>query len=135
MAEVPAGTELVGDQGYPTLLCANVIMLPGVPRFFRYQFDQLAPLLQGEPFHLACVFLSVGEESIAAPLAEVARAHPGAELGSYPRFDEADHRVKLTVEARDAAAVERALEALLRALPPGSVLRVERPGPAGADRA
>jgi molybdenum cofactor synthesis domain-containing protein len=137
MALVPAGTELLGDARYPTLACDGVVMLPGVPRFFRYQFDQLAPLLAGVPFHLACVYLSVGEESIAAPLADVARAHPSAELGSYPRFDEADHRVKLTVEGRDLAQVERALEALLRVLPPAAVLRVERPAPPepGPDRA
>jgi molybdenum cofactor synthesis domain-containing protein len=135
MALVPAGTERLGDAGYPTLVCDGVVMLPGVPRFFRYQFDQLAPLLLGVPFHLACVYLRVGEEQIAAPLAEVARAHPDVELGSYPRFDEADHRVKLTVEARDAGAVDRALAALLRVLPEQAVLRVERPAPAEPDRA
>ena len=41
------------------------------------------------------------------------------EIGSYPRFDEgADHRVKVTLESKDAARVEAALRALLAALPP-----------------
>lgn len=127
MAVVPAGTELVGDQGYPTLLCANVFMLPGVPRFFRWQFDRVAALLGGAPFRLAVVYLSVREERIAAPLAAVARAHPGVEIGSYPQFDDGDHLVRVTVESRDLAAVRVALEALRASLPPGSILRTEGP--------
>lgn len=130
MAEVPEGTELVGDQGYPTLVCGNVVMLPGVPRFFRYQFDRVATLLAGAPFRLAVVYLSVREERIAAPLAAVARAHPLVEVGSYPQFDDGDHLVRVTVESRDLAAVRAALGALLAALPAGAVLRVEGPDPA-----
>jgi molybdenum cofactor synthesis domain-containing protein len=127
MADVPEGTALVGDQGYPTLLCENVVMLPGVPKFFRYQFDRMASLLSGTPFRLACVFLDTREDRIAAALTAVARAHPAVEIGSYPRFDDADHAVKLTVESRDLGAVRAALAALLAALPAGVVLRVEGP--------
>jgi len=128
MADVPVGSTLVGDPGYPTLCCENVVMLPGVPRFFRYQFDRMASLLAGPPFRLVSVFIDAREDRIAQALAEVARAHPAVEIGSYPRFDEeADHAVKLTVESRDLGAVQAALAALLAALPPGVVLRVEGP--------
>jgi molybdenum cofactor synthesis domain-containing protein len=127
MADVPEGTELTGDQAYPTLICQNVVMLPGVPRFFRYQFDRVASLLAGAPFRLAVVYLSVVEDLIAAPLTAAARAHPAVEMGSYPQFDGGDHLVRLTVESRDLAAVRTALQDLLAALPPGSVLRVEGP--------
>lgn len=126
MADVPEGTQLLGDPGYPTLSVENVIMLPGPPRFFRFQFEQVAPLLRGPPFRLATVFLSVGEERFAAALAGVARAHPRVEIGSYPRFDEgADHRVRVTVESRDAEAVRVALAALLAVLPGEWVVGVE----------
>jgi len=128
MAVVPAGTELVGDQGFPTLLCANVIMLPGVPRFFRWQFDRVAALLGGAPFQLAVLYLTVREELIAAALAAVARAHPGVEIGSYPQFDGGDHLVRVTVESRDLAAVRTALAALQAALPPDFILRADGPG-------
>ena len=127
MAVVPAGTELKGDEGYPTLVCANVVMLPGVPRFFRYQFDRVATLLGGAPFQLAVAYLSVREERIAAALDAVARAHPLVEVGSYPQFDDGDHLVRVTVESRDLAAVQTAVAALLGALPEGAVLRVEGP--------
>jgi molybdenum cofactor synthesis domain-containing protein len=126
MADVPEGTRLIGDPEYPTIAVENVVMLPGPPRFFRFQFDQVAPLLQGPPFRLATVYLSEREEGFAVALAEVARAHPAVEIGSYPRFDEGvDHRVRVTVESRDGAAVSRALAALLAALPGEGVGRVE----------
>jgi molybdenum cofactor synthesis domain-containing protein len=127
MADVPLGTVLMGDPAFPSLVCDGVVMLPGVPKFFRYQFDQFAGAMSGEPFHLACVFVSALEDQIAPALTAVAAAHPGVELGSYPRFDEADHAVKLTVESRDRAAVLEALEALLAALPATSVVRITRP--------
>jgi molybdenum cofactor synthesis domain-containing protein len=128
MADVPEGTRLLGDPEYPTPAVENVVMLPGPPRFFRYQFEQVAPLLQGPPFRLAVVYLSVGEERFAAQLAAVAAAHPTAELGSYPRFDEgADFRVRVTVESRDQAQVTAALADLLAALPREWVIRVEGP--------
>jgi molybdenum cofactor synthesis domain-containing protein len=127
MADVPEGTRLLGDPRYPTLVAGNVVMLPGVPQFFRFQFDRIAHLLEARPFRLACVFLSADEGSVAPALDRVALAHPAVEIGSYPRFDEADHRVKVTLEAKDAARVAAALSALLAELPPETVVRTEGP--------
>jgi len=127
MADVPEGTRLMGDPSFPTLVVGNVIMLPGVPEFFRLQFDRVSGLLASPPFRLACVFLSVGEGYIATVLEGVAAEHPSVEIGSYPRFDDADHRVKVTLEAKDAGKVAAALAAVLEALPPGSVVRTEGP--------
>jgi molybdenum cofactor synthesis domain-containing protein len=126
MADVPEGTELLGDPSFPTLVADNVVMLPGVPRFFRWQFDRIADRLAAPPFRLACVFLRVGEDLVAAALGAVARAHPDVEIGSYPRFDDADHLVKVTLESKDGARVDTALAALLAALPPQAVIRTER---------
>lgn len=128
MADVPEGTRLLGDPEFPTLVAGNVVMLPGVPSFFRRQFDRVAHLLSAPPFRLACVFLAVGEGEVAPLLDRVAHDHPGVEIGSYPRFDgDADHRVKVTLEAKDLAGVTAALAAVLAVLPAGSVLRTEGP--------
>jgi molybdenum cofactor synthesis domain-containing protein len=129
MADVPEGTRLLGDASYPTLVAANVVMLPGVPQFFRFQFDRIAHLLEAPPFRLARVFLSREEGDIAPALDAVAHAHPAVEIGSYPRFDAgADYRVLVTLEAKDGVAVGGALTALLAALPAGAVIRTEGPG-------
>lgn len=127
MADVPEGTRLIGDASFPTLAVENVVMLPGVPQFFRWQFDRIAGDLAAAPFRLACVYLSAGEDQLAPLLARVQEEHPAVEIGSYPRFDDADHRVKVTVEAKDGARVATALAALLAALPPGAVVRTEGP--------
>ncbi len=127
MADVPEGTRLLGDPRYPTLAVENVVMLPGVPRFFRFQLDAIAPLLRAAPWRLASVFVGVGEERFAPALDRVAAAHPAVEIGSYPRFDATDYRVQLTVESKDLSAVQAALAALVDALPAGCVVRVEGP--------
>jgi molybdenum cofactor synthesis domain-containing protein len=127
MADVPEGTRLIGDATFPTLAVENVVMLPGVPQFFRWQFDRIAAVLAAPPFRLSCLYLSIGEDRLAPILDRVARDHAAVEIGSYPRFDEADHRVKVTIEAKDAARVAAARDALLAVLPAGALVRREGP--------
>jgi molybdenum cofactor synthesis domain-containing protein len=127
MADLPAGTRLLGDPRFPTLAVENVVMLPGVPQFLRVQFDHIAPDLRGSPFRLASLYLALGEDRLAPLLDRVALDHPLVEIGSYPRFDDADHRVRVTMEGKDLARVRAALEALLALLPPGALVRSEGP--------
>ena len=128
LADVPEGAELVYRPGLwiPALQVERIVLLPGVPALCRVQFESVAPRLGGRPFTLRAVYVSAGEPAIAAALDAVADGHPHVALGSYPRFDrEADHKVKLTLESRDAAAVAKALDELLARLPEGCVLRQE----------
>jgi molybdenum cofactor synthesis domain-containing protein len=128
MADVPEGTRLLGDPEFPTLVVERVVILPGPPRFFRFQLDHIADLLRAPPFRLASLYLGIREDLAAPALAAVARAHPGVEIGSYPRFDPGvDHRVRVTVEAKDAALVAAAVAAVIASLPGGAVLRTEGP--------
>ena len=127
MALLPAGTRLLGDPSFPTLVVENVVMLPGVPEFLRLQFERVAPELASPPFRLACVYVRIGEDRLAPLLDAVALAHPTVDIGSYPRFDAADHRVRVTLEAKDPAAVEAALRALVDRLPEGCIVRTEGP--------
>jgi molybdenum cofactor synthesis domain-containing protein len=127
MADVPEGTRLVGDLSYPAMVIDNVVMLPGPPQFFRYQFDAFAASLEAPPFRLACLYVNLAEDRFASTLDGVARAHPDVAIGSYPRFDDADHKVKLTFEAKDAARVEAALAAFLAQIPASAVVRREGP--------
>lgn len=125
MADLPEGTQRLGNPRFPTLVVRNVVMLPGVPSFLRMQFEAIAPMLRSEPFHLACLYLSLGEDQLATPLAVAADRFPAVEIGSYPRFDLADHRVRVTVEGRDREQVAAAVRCVLGALPPEAVVRTE----------
>ncbi len=128
MADVPEGTRLVGDPSFPVMAGENVAMLPGPPQFFRAQLDAFTASLESPPFRLARVFVGVGEDAFALALDRIAREHPGVDIGSYPRFEQdADHRVLITFEAKDAAPVEAALRAFLALLPAGALLRREGP--------
>jgi molybdenum cofactor synthesis domain-containing protein len=127
MADVPAVTRLLGDEAHPILAAENVVMLPGVPQFFRVQFERFTRDLVAPPFHLAEVFVSAPEDQIAPLLDRLAASHTGVEIGSYPRFDGADHRVKVTLESKVRARVEEALGELLAALPPGALVRTAWP--------
>jgi molybdenum cofactor synthesis domain-containing protein len=125
MADLPEGTELHGDPEFPTLVAGRVVMLPGVPSFLRHQFERIAGLLSGAPYHLACLYFRWGEDQLAVPLGAVAEAHASVEVGSYPRFDAAEYRVRVTVEGRDRAAVHAAARAILAEVPGSAVVRVE----------
>lgn len=127
MALLPEGTELLGmgELRYPVIKVRNVFVLPGVPSFLKLKFDYLRPRLRTQPFALRQVFLSVGEDRIAVLLKAVADAHPHLEFGSYPRFDDADYRVKITIESKDQAEVEAGLAMLTQRLDPSWILRIE----------
>ena len=125
MADLPEGTELHGDPEFPTLVVSRVVLLPGVPSFLRHQFEAVVHLFDGAAYHLACLYFRWGEDRLALPLAAVAEGHPEVEVGSYPRFDEAEYRVKVTVEGRDRDSVRAASRAVLAAVPAEALVRTE----------
>ena len=127
MAEVPEGAELITDVSlnFPTIKVENIYILPGIPEIFRQKFLSLKPRFSATPFTLKVVYTRVGEGTIAEFLNDTLREFPDLLLGSYPKIDNPEYMVKVTLESKDALYVERALEHLLRVLPEGSVVRTE----------
>ena len=128
MAEVPAGAELTAGEAlmFPAVVCRNVYILPGVPEIFRQKFEALRERFRDAPFFLTSVFLSIGEGTLAEHLNDLVARHPDLMLGSYPEFSNAEYKVKVTLESKDRALMERAVAELLDRLPGGAVVRVER---------
>jgi molybdenum cofactor synthesis domain-containing protein len=125
MAEVPEGAELVAQSlRFPTVLVRNVYVLPGVPEIFRQKFDALRERFRDRPFHLKCVFVRIGEGTLAAHLNDLLAHFPDLMLGSYPEFANPEYRVKVTLESRDDAYLEGALEQFLARLPADAVVKV-----------
>ncbi len=127
MADAPEGTRLLGDPEYPTLAVENVVMLPGAAASSsgssstRWRRSSTAP-----PFRLATVYLSEREEASRCRWRRWPRAHPGVELGSYPRFDQgADHRVGSPSSRGTPARSPPRSSALLAVLPREWVVRAE----------
>jgi molybdenum cofactor synthesis domain-containing protein len=127
MADTPEGSELIRGAGlrWPVLALENVFILPGVPELFRSKFEAIRERFRADPFHYSAIYTREDEFDITPHLNQVAREHPEVEIGSYPTFTREDYRVKITVESKEAAAVERARAALLDRLNPAALVRTE----------
>ena len=112
MANVPKGAELLGieELRFPLIRIRNIYVFPGVPQFLKTKFDYVLTLLTGVPLILECLYLNVGEDRIAELLGRIDAQMPDVEIGSYPRFDIEDYRVKITVESRDQARLNLAIQ-------------------------
>jgi molybdenum cofactor synthesis domain-containing protein len=128
MAEVPDGAELLaeGSLRFPAVVIRNTYVLPGVPEIFRQKFEALKERFRESPFFLCSVFVSLGEGVLAAHLNAVLERSPDLLLGSYPEFANPEYKVKVTLESKDRAYLDGAVEDLLARLPASAVVRVER---------
>lgn len=127
LAEIPMGCEVVWTPGYlfPVLVMERMVILPGVPSLLREGFTRLRERFRGPPIYGRAVYLSAGESVIAEQLNATVAQFPHLRVGSYPRFDEADHKVKVTFDGRDEAEVQKGLRAFVARLPQGVVVREE----------
>lgn len=127
MADLPEGAELIGGDhpSWPVMRMRNVYILPGIPALFRRKFDSIRERFRAQPFHVRRAYLLGDEGALAAHLDAVVAAHPQVGVGSYPRVGESEYRVIITLESKDAAAADRALEDLVARLPADMVVRTE----------
>jgi molybdopterin-biosynthesis enzyme MoeA-like protein len=115
MADIPEGSRLVGGKGmwFPVVAIENVYIFPGVPEILQRKFERIRESFREEPFHLREVFLKADEGQIAGILHRVLADFPELLLGSYPYFDNPVYSIKLTLESKDTAYLERAHGVLL----------------------
>jgi molybdenum cofactor synthesis domain-containing protein len=120
MADVPDGVSLVISGGdapsWPVIAMRNVYILPGIPEIFRIKFKSIREKFRTDPFHLRCVFTSHEEGTIAGELDRIVATYVGVSVGSYPKIDTSEYKVKVTLESKDRALVEAAAADLIRAL-------------------
>lgn len=126
MAEVPEGAQLLAADHlrFPAVLVGNVHVLPGVPEIFRQKFEAMRERFRGEPILLRNVYVRMGEGTLADYLNGLLADFPQLMLGSYPEFSNPEYRVKVTLESRDDAYLERALAAFLARLPTDTIVRI-----------
>jgi len=63
----------------------------------------------------------IPEGTYATALADIAKAHPAAIIGSYPQFHEGRFRNQIVVRSKDGAALQAALgavDAMLKTMTP-----------------
>ena len=118
MADIPEGARLVGAKGlwFPVIAVENVHIFPGVPEILRRKFERIKEMFREAPFHLREVYLRADEGRITGILHRVLADFPDLLLGSYPDFDNPAYSIKLTLESKDLAYLERAQALLLEEL-------------------
>jgi molybdenum cofactor synthesis domain-containing protein len=114
MAEVPDGAHLVygNEPSWPTVAFKNVYIFPGVPIILRKKFAAMREQFRAAPYHLRCLYLLAEEGDIAHYLDAVVARFPELAVGSYPRFDVTDYKVKITLESKNSNVVEEAFTEL-----------------------
>jgi len=127
MAMIPEGAEVidVGGLWFPVIVVENVHVFPGIPELFEKKFHSIRDRFSGVPFQLRKFYVRENESEIADILNELLKAFPALMLGSYPRINEVEYRVLLTLESRDPEYLARACETLRAQLPPTAIHKVE----------
>lgn len=127
MAEVPEGADLLygEERSFPVVKVENIYILPGIPELFRTKFLALKPRFVADPFYLHVIYTSEGESSLATSLNATMAEFPDLLLGSYPKLNDPEYRVRLTLESKDRNYLERAFTFLLERLPHAAIVRTE----------
>lgn len=119
MTRIPHGADLVLNKisGAPGFWLGNVIVMAGIPAVMQAMLDEVAGKLKtGAKMLSETVRADAREGDIGTELGEIAKAHPGVSIGSYPFFDDKGPNTNIVVRARDPgklAAVKDAVEAML----------------------
>jgi len=127
LSEVPEGARVEFHEGFlfPVISIESVVILPGVPSLLREGFLRIRDRFRVAPIHSRALYFDLPESTLAEHLDATVARHPAVAIGSYPRFDPADHRVKVTFDGRDPAEVKAALEFLKTRIPSESIVREE----------
>ena len=127
MADFPEGVELLMDArlGFPTVKVDNIFILPGIPQIFEAKFHAIRERFAATPYTLRIIYTRHHEGQIAHHLNATVAAYPELLLGSYPKIGDPEYAVKLTLESKDPAYVDRAVAHLLDLLPADAVVRTE----------
>lgn len=108
MAMLPAGADVLMGQGHwvPVVKMQQVFILPGIPALFDQLLPRVLEHMTGTTFVRRLLFTQRGEGDIADVLTAAQEAFADVAIGSYPRYDRADHKVMVTFDGTDLARVE-----------------------------
>jgi molybdenum cofactor synthesis domain-containing protein len=120
MARIPAGADLVENpiSRAPGFRIGNVIVMAGVPSIMQAMLDNAAKgLVTGAKMIAESIDANGLPEGIYAKvLGDIAAAHAGVSIGSYPSFLNGGFRNQIVVRGKDQAAVTAAVAAITAAI-------------------
>ena len=127
MAMIPSDSQVIdaGDLWFPVVIVENVHIFPGIPSLLQKKFHSIRDRFRGVPFQLTRVYVKQRESDIADHLNDLLVEFPDLMLGSYPKIEEREYRVLLTLESRDGDYLVRAQQSLLARLDDDAIFKVE----------
>ncbi|SFP33470.1 competence/damage-inducible protein A [Tranquillimonas alkanivorans] len=120
MARIPEGATLIDNpvSAAPGFTLGNVHVMAGVPQVFQAMVASVLPTITGgDPVLSQTLRIERGEGDIAAPLRELAEAHPDLSFGSYPYIRDGVFGVNVVIRGTDGAALDAAMQRLADAFP------------------
>ncbi len=116
MARIPHGADLVDNpiSRAPGFRLGNVIVMAGVPSIMQAMMDAIAPTLETGARMIVETIEAEGlaEGIYADGLGQIASAHGGVSIGSYPSFSTSGFKNQIVVRGKDPAAVAGAVAAV-----------------------
>ena len=116
MARIPQGGELIANpiSKAPGFMLGNVIVMAGVPNIMQAMLDDVTQRLKTGVKMLNRTLDAAGlpEGRYAGSLGEIAAAHPGVSIGSYPSFQQGGFRNQIVVRGKDEALLVLAASAV-----------------------
>jgi molybdenum cofactor synthesis domain-containing protein len=119
MARVPQGAELIPNRmsGAPGIRIGNLFVMAGVPHITAGMLDALTGELEGgAPLLSETIGCWTAESEVADLLRETEKAHPAAQIGSYPFFREGKVGANFVVRSTDAGELRSCVDTLCDAL-------------------
>lgn len=119
MARVPQGADLIPNRmsGAPGIKIDNVHLMAGVPHITAQMLDALTGTLEGgAPLLTETLGSWVAESEVADLLREVEKAHPAAQIGSYPFFREGRVGANFVIRSTDAGKLASCVDTLSEGL-------------------
>ncbi len=118
LASVPIGCEMLElASGWPAYAVENVYILPGIPEIFNRQVCALLDRFDSTPVMSRTIYFRAGEGELAGMLDDVASKFAGSvDIGSYPRLDSREYKVKVTLDSRVPEALKAAVSLIEESL-------------------
>ena len=115
MARIPKGATLIDNpiSKAPGFQIENVFVLAGIPVIFEAMLESLRHrLVGGDPVLSRTIGATLPEGVLAEPLAELQRAYPQVDMGSYPFYRAGRFGLSIVLRATDKVALDGAAEEL-----------------------
>ena len=116
MAHTPEGADLIENpiSKAPGFQVENVFVMAGVPEILQSMMASLEHKLSGgDPVRSRSIGARLPEGSVAGPFAELQKAYPDLDMGSYPFYRGGAYGVSLVLRSTDQARLDEAADKLI----------------------